>query len=145
MAKSIKDIVLDESPKNVKKITKALEKDSQPAAPYFDAFKAELANGTFADFPKLKLVVTTSFVCYYETTFGYTFKIIPAAEIINAYRTNVVGGEYDYDGFTLAVETDSSLYTLARVARNGKKTLNVFDEVIAEIKKRATSWNRGES
>lgn len=146
MAKTIKSILLDESPKNTKKINKALggENASPDALATFEELKREIANDTFVDFPKLKLVITNSYILSYNLTFAYKFDVVPLSTVKNAYRTNIYNGEYDYDCFYLAVELISGdVREFAAICRN-KKALDAYVEVISEIQKRANCWSRGD-
>mgnify|MGYP003292642826 CR=1 FL=1 len=146
MAKSIKDMILDESPKSVKKIEKSLNsKNISPiTVANFEAMKSELATGSSKDYPKLKVLITDSFVLRYETSFGFAFEIVPLKDVQNAYRSNIVNGEFEYDNFHLAIETAEKTYYFAQMLKN-KKTYTAYEEIIADIKKKAGSWNRGEA
>ncbi|MCQ2467903.1 MAG: hypothetical protein MJ166_10325 [Clostridia bacterium] len=144
MAKSIKDMIFNDSKKNQKMIMKALGGDnaSPEILARFEAFKNELGSDNFVEFPKLKVVITNSFVCGYTYGIGYTFDIVELSTVKNAYRSNLVFGEYDFAEFSLAVETDASIHYISRILKN-KKGYDTFNEVISEIQKRATSWSRG--
>lgn len=144
MAKSIKDILLDESPKGLKKIEKALEKHANTTTrENFETLKKELANDTFVDFPKLRVVVTNSCVCSYNTAITFTIDITPISKITNAFRSNIVNGEYDYDNFHLQLETTDHINVYYADQIRTKKVFTAYDEVVAEIKKRIPSENRG--
>ena len=144
MAKSIKDILMDESPNNIKKIEKALtdKKASANTKTYFDSFKSEIATGV--DFPKVNTVVTNSFICNYSLTFGYTFDIIPLNSVKNVYRCNMINGKFDYNDLWLAVEyTDGRVSYIARVPRTNAKSLDSYVDVVAAIKSKLAAFGGG--
>ena len=132
--KSIKEMLLDDSPKAAKKLEKLLAKDTESAS-YLDAVKAEAGGSGAVEFPKLRMLVTDSFVCYLGLGIGGGLMIVPISSIRNLYRTNIIRYEYDYAYFTLAVETDSGIKYLMRYPRNGK-AMDIFNEVIAAVKER---------
>lgn len=133
--KGVKDLILDESPKNVKKLEKIFEKDPESAS-YFDALKAEAGRSSAQEFTKFRILVTDSFVCYSPVVFGGRLNIVPITKVRNIYRTNIVRGEYNFDNFTLAVETDTGIIYLAVYPRAGAKTLDIFNEVIEAVRTR---------
>ncbi len=146
MAKSIKDILMDESPKNIKKIEKALadKKADALTKTYFDSFKTEVCNGTGVDFPKVNTIVTNSFICNYGLTFGYTFTIIPLNTVKNVYRCNMINGKFDYDDLWLAVEsTDDRKTYISRVQRTNAKSLDSYVDVVAAIKSKLAAFGGG--
>lgn len=140
--KGIKDMFLDESPKNVKKLEKLLAKDPDSAS-HLEAAKAETNGSGAMEFPKIRMLVTDSFVCYFRIGIGGAIMIVPISEITNIYRTNIVRGEYEYEQFTLAVETTKGIRYMANFPRSGK-SFDIFNEVIALVRERM-SVNGGES
>ena len=132
--KSIKEMLLDESPKNVKKLEKMLERDQQSAS-YLEAARSEARSTNAAEFANIRILVTDSYLCYHDLGIGAAFVIIPISSITNLYRTNIIRAEYDYDNFTLAVETGSGIRYLTRMPRSGKN-LEIFNEAIAAVKAR---------
>ncbi len=134
--KSIKELLLDESPKNQKKLEKMLAKDPVSAS-YLAAVKAE-ANGAGAmEFTNLHTLVTNSFLCYQDIGIGGGLTILPISTIRNLYRTNIVNGEYDYSDFFLAVETSSAIRYMMRVPRYGNG-IDKYNDVIAAVRARMT-------
>lgn len=131
--KGVKDLILDESPKNLKKLEKMFTKDPESGA-YFDALKAEANRDSAQEFPKFRMMVTDSFVCFWRNMIGGTLEIVPTEKITNIYRTNVVRGQYDYDNVTLAVETGSNIRYMAVFPRTSAKSLDVFNEVIEAVR-----------
>ncbi|MCR4791963.1 MAG: hypothetical protein K5871_04385 [Lachnospiraceae bacterium] len=130
--KGIKEMLLDESPKNVKKLEKMLDKVPGSAS-YLDAAKAE-ANGAGAmEFQNLRILVTDSYLCYHGIGIGAEFLILPLSSIVNLYRSNVIGNEYDYDNFRLAVETETGIRYLSPFPRSGKG-MDIYNEVITAVK-----------
>ena len=145
MAKPINVLLLDESEKNQKKINRMLEgnKISQLTVTNFEQMKSEVARGEFTDFSKIKIMITSSYLVYYNMILGYFFEIIPLNMIVNAYRTNMCNGEYDYNNFNLAVElTDSSVGYISTYIKTDKN-YDVYEPVITELKVRAENWSRG--
>ena len=133
--KGVKDLILDDSPKGVKKIEKLLAKDPGSAT-YFEELKAEAVRATTMEFPKIRMMVTDSFVCASRLGFPGALIIVPIVQIRNIYRTNVIRNNYDFDNFTLAVETDAGLKFMASFPRTGAKSLDFFNEVIDAVKSR---------
>lgn len=138
MAKTITDVLKDDSPKMQAKITKYLEGDNVIGLTrqYFESFKNEVINGSSNhDFPKLKIIITDSFVAYYEYALSFKLNIVPLDMVKNVYRTNVVNGNYSFEDFFLAVEmTDGNKTLMSRTFRSGKKSLQIYDEIIATLK-----------
>lgn len=132
--KGIKDLLLDDSPKNTKKLEKLVAKDPESAS-YLESAIGEAKGAGAKEFPKLRTLVTDSYVCYQGVGIGAGLTIVPISSIKNLYRTNIVRYEYDYDNFTLAVETASGIKYLMRYPRNGK-AMDIFSEVIAAVKER---------
>jgi hypothetical protein len=130
--KGIKEMLLDESPKNVKKLEKLLEKAPGSAA-YLEAAKAEASGAGAMDFPNLYMMVTDSFLCYHSVGIGAQLLILPLSSIVNLYRSNKVGNEYDYTNFRLAVETVSGTIYLTSYPRTGKG-MEIFNDVITAVK-----------
>ena len=136
--KGVKDLILDDSPKNAKKLEKLLSKDPGSAA-YFEAAKAEAARPAAQEFTKFRMMVTDSFVCFSRIGIGGALIIIPISQITTIYRTNVVRNTYDFDSVTLAVETGSQIRYLAVYPRTSAKSLDVFNEVIAAVRNRMSA------
>lgn len=134
--KGIKELLLDESPKNLKKLEKMLAKDPVSAS-CFEAAKAEARGAGAMEFPNLHTLVTDSFLCYHDIGIGGGLTIFPISAIRNLYRTNIIGGEYDYSYFFLAVETTSSIRYLMRLSRFGNG-IEKYKDVIAAVKGRMT-------
>lgn len=134
--KGVKDLILDDSPKNVKKLEKLLKDPA--SASYLDAARAEAANSTAMEFPKFRMMVTDSFVCYSRIGIAGEVVIIPISTITNVYRTCIVRNEYEFEQFTLAVETTGGLKYLANFPRTGAKSLDIFNDVISAIKAKMT-------
>lgn len=138
MAKTIIDMLKDDSPKMAKKINKCLESKncSVMTKTYFESFRQEaISSGTAVDFPKVKIIVTNSYICSYEMTFGFTVDIVPLSIVENVYRSNIINGEYDYESFYLAIEMSEGRRTyFGRTLRVGKKNLDAFVDVINTIK-----------
>ena len=130
--KGLKDLFLDESPKNIKKLEKLLAKDPGSAA-CFESAKAEAARDSAIEFPKLRMMVTDSYVCFLRFGIGGPLMIVPISNITNLYRTNVVNNQYDYDNFTLAVETNEGIRYMAVYPR-GNNSFDIFNEVIEAVK-----------
>ena len=83
-----------------------------------------------------RLMVTDSYVCASRLGIAGALIIVPISSITNIYRTNIIMTEYDYDQFTLAVETTSGIKYLANYPRAGAKTLDIFNEIIDTVKSR---------
>ena len=132
--KGNKELLLDESPKNVKKLEKMLAKDPQSAT-YLEAAKSEARSTNAVEFQNIRILVTDSFLCYHDMGIGAAFTIIPISTIRNLYRTNIIGTEYDYDNFTLAVEVGSGIRYLTRFPRTGK-SIDIYNDAIAAVKAR---------
>ena len=132
--KSIKELLLDESPKGQKKLEKMLAK-TPVCASYLEAAKAEARSANALEFPKLRMLVTDSFLCYHDIGIGASFVIYPISCIRNLYRTNIIGSEYDYSYFALAIEFESSTGYLMRYPRSGNG-LEIYNDVIAAVKAR---------
>lgn len=134
--KSLKDYVLSDNPKMVKKMDKILEKNPSTAT-YYEAMKSELASsGAIAELPGLGLCVTASYLVVYQMGLGANVNVFPISTITNLYRTNVSNGEYDFDNFYLGVEFDNgSRFDLARFPRS-KKSLTQYDPIIDAVKSR---------
>ena len=77
--KGIKEFLLDESPKNVKKLEKMLAKDPQSAS-YFEAAKSEARSTNAVEFQNIRILVTDSYLCYHDLGIGAGFVIIPASD-----------------------------------------------------------------
>ena len=136
--KGVKDLILDESPKNAKKLEKLLSKDPASAA-LFEAAKAEAGRATAQEFPKFRLLVTDSYLCFWRFMVGGSLEIIPISQITNIYRTNILRGEYDFGNVILAVETNEGIRYLTVYPRTAAKSLDVFNEAIAAVKARMTA------
>lgn len=134
--KSLKDYVLNDSPKMTKKIEKILEKNPSTAT-YYDAMKSELASsGAVEELPGVGLCVTASYLVVYSMGIGANINVFPLSTITNLYRSNVSNGEYDFDAFYLAVEFENgSRFDLARFPRS-KKSLTQYDPIIDAVKAR---------
>ena len=130
--KGIKEMLLDESPKNVKKLEKMLEKAPGSAA-YLEAAKAEANGAGTMEFPNLNAMVTDSFFCYHSVGIGAEFLILPLSSIVNLYRSNKVGNEYDYNNFRLAVETVNGTRYLMPYPRAGKG-MDIYNDIIVAVK-----------
>ena len=131
--KNIKELMLDDSPKNAKKLEKLLAKDPGSEA-YFDAAREEASRPTAQEFSKFRMMVTDSFVCFSRIGIGGALMIVPISQIKSIYRTNVIGNSYDFNNFTLAVETDAGIKHMAVYPRAGAKTLDIFNEVIDAVR-----------
>lgn len=132
--KGIKEFLLDDSPKNVKKLEKMLAKDPQSAS-YFEAAKSEARSANAVEFQNIRILVTDSYLCYHDLGIGAGFVIIPISTITNIYRTNIISTEYDYDNFTLAVEIGNGIRYLTRFPRTGK-SIDIYNDAIAAVKAR---------
>ena len=135
--KGVKDLLLDDSPKNIKKLEKLLSKDAESAA-YLDACRAEAGSGTAREYPKLRLLLTDSYLCSLRMGFAGGITIIPVSNITSIYRTNIIANEYDFSQFTLAVETTTGIRYMATFPRTGVKSLDIFNEVIDAVKSKTT-------
>ena len=133
--KGIKDLMLDDSPKNVQKLEKLLAK-APGSENYFEAAKAEAVRDTAEEFTKFRTMVTDSYLCFSRIGIGGALIIIPISQITNIYRTNVVRNTYDFDNVTLAVETNEGVRYLSVYPRTSAKSLDVFNEVIDAVKSR---------
>lgn len=131
--KGVKDLILDESPKNIKKLEKMFTKDPGSGA-LFEGLKAEVNRPSAQDFPKFKMMVTDSYVCFWRNMLGGSLEIIPLDKITNIYRTNIINGQYNYENFTLAVESGNSIRYLATYPRTSVKSMDVFNEVIEAVR-----------
>lgn len=131
--KNIKDLMLDDSPKNAKKLEKLLNNDPGSEA-YFESARAEASRATAHEFSKFRIMVTDSFLCFSRIGIGGALMIVPISKITAIYRTNVIGNEYDFNNFTLAVETDAGIKYMAVYPRAGAKTLDIFNEVIDAVR-----------
>ncbi|MCQ2532357.1 MAG: hypothetical protein MJ093_06600 [Saccharofermentans sp.] len=130
--KKLVNFLTDESPKMLKKIDKMLENNS--SAQYYDALKQEIQAGNEVDVPGIGLCVTNSYLVYYKFGIGATLYIIPISNITNLYRTNM-DNEYLYDAFFLAIEkTDGQKQLICRYPRNGKKSLDIYNQIIDAVK-----------
>ncbi len=132
--KSFRDFLMDESPKNQKKINKAIE--SGNCQNMFSDLKMEVISGVTRDFPELGIIVTEHFVCrYLQAMVAFTgpLVIIPTAVIANLYRTNLdLEGKYDPSNFWLAVETkDDKLIKLGAYFRRNNDSLDMFRDLIS--------------
>ena len=134
--KSLKDYVLSDNPKMVKKMDKILEKNPSTAT-YYEAMKSELASsGAVEELPGLGLCVTASYLVVYQMGLGVNVNIFPISSITNLYRTNVSNNEYDFDAFHLALEFESGArIDVARFPRS-KKSLTQYDPIIEAVKSR---------
>ena len=130
--KGIKEMLLDESPKNVKKLEKMLEK-APGSASYLEAAKAEAKGAGAMEFPDIRMMVTDSFLCYHGVGIGAEFLILPLSSIVNLYRSNKVGNEYDYSNFRLAVETANGTSYLMPYPRTGKG-MEIYNDLIVAVK-----------
>lgn len=133
--KSIKDLILDDGPKAIKKREKIFAKDTE-SGKYYEDLKAEVTRESTMEFPKLKMLVTDSYVCTSQAVFGGSLIIVPISQITNIYRTNIVSGKYNHDYFTLAAETGSGIKYLAVYPRAGTKGLDIFNEIIEVVRSR---------
>ena len=133
--KGIKELLLDESPKNQKKLEKMLAKNPVSAS-YLEAAKAEARGAGAMEFPDVRALVTDSFLCYHDIGIGAGLTILPISVIRNLYRTNIIGGEYNFSDFYLAVETASAIMYLMRLPRFGN--IDKYNDVIAAVKARMT-------
>lgn len=133
--KGVKDMILDDSPKNAKKLEKLLAKDPGSAA-YLEAARAEASSATAKEFTKFRMLVTDSFICCSRIGIAGALIIVPISTVTNIYRTNIIMTEYDHDQFTLAVETTSGIKYLANYPRAGAKTLDIFNEIIDTVRSR---------
>lgn len=131
--KNIKELMLDDSPKNAKKLEKLLAKDPGSEA-CFDAAREEASRPTAQEFSKFRMMVTDSFVCFSRIGIGGALMIVPISQIKSIYRTNLIGNSYDFNNFTLAVETDAGIKYMAVYPRAGAKTLDIFNEVIDAVR-----------
>ena len=131
--KGLKDFILDDSPKAAKKLEKIFAKDPESGA-YFEQLKAEVNRPSAQEFPKFRIIITDSFVCFSRLMFGGSLEIIPLSQITNIYRTNIVRGGYDYENFTLAAETANGIRYLSVYPRTSAKSLDVFNEVIDAVR-----------
>ena len=131
--KGVKDLILDESPKNTKKLEKMLSKDPGSEA-YLEAARAEAARTTAVEFTKFRMMVTDSFLCFSRFGIAGALMIVPISQITNIYRTNVVGNTYDFNNFTLAVETNGGIKYMAVYPRGGAQTLEIFNPVIDAVR-----------
>ena len=134
--KGIKELLLDESPKNQKKLAKLLSKDPVSAS-FLEAVKSEARGSGAIDYPKLHTLVTDSFLCYHDFGIGGGLTILPISTIHNLYRTNTISGEYCFYDFFLAVETESATRYLMRLPRSGNG-IDKYQEVIAAVRARMT-------
>ena len=133
--KGIKELLLDESPKNQKKLEKMLAKNPVSAS-YLEAAKTEARGAGAMEFPDVRALVTDSFLCYHDIGIGAGLTILPISVIRNLYRTNIIGGEYNFSDFYLAVETASAIMYLMRLPRFGN--IDKYNDVIAAVKARMT-------
>lgn len=131
--KGVKELLLDDSPKNAKKLEKLLAKDAESAS-YLEACRAEAGSATAREFPKLNLLLTDSYLCSLRMGFAGGIRIVPVANITSIYRTNIIATEYDFDQFTLAVETTTGIKYMCTMPRTGAKSLDVFKEVVDAVK-----------
>lgn len=131
--KSVKEMISDTKPKNVKKITTAFEKGG--CSQYMASFIVEAVKPSAIDFPKVKCLVTDNFFCSYTylgVAFSNSITVVPLDQIVNLYRSNInQNGEYDYDWFYLAIELcdGRKLYT-APFQRNAKTFASLYEEVV---------------
>ena len=141
--KSLKDYVLDESPKMTKKMDKVLEKSN--SAQYYGPLKQEVAQGVVAELPNLGLCVTNSYLVYYRMSgIGTDFNVFPLSEVSNVFRTNLVG-EYDWDAFYLGVEyNNGTRFNVSRVLRS-KKSFTIYDPIIDAVRARVAILNGGKT
>jgi hypothetical protein len=135
--KGVKDLILDDSPKNAKKLEKLLAQDPGSAA-YLEAARAEAGSATAREFTKFRMMVTDSFVCFSRIGIAGALMIVPIAEITNIYRTSIIRNEYDFDQITLAVETANGIKYMANYPRAGAKTLDIFNEIIEAVRAKMT-------
>ena len=133
--KGVKDLILDESPKNVQKLEKLLSK-APGSETYFEALKEEAQRPSAQEFPKFRMMVTDSYLCFSRIGIGGALIIVPISQITAIYRTNVVRGEYDFNNVTLAVETGKDLRYMSVYPRTSAKSLDVFNEVIEAVRTR---------
>lgn len=101
---------------------------------YLESFMSEAKSTSTINFPKLKAVITNNYYCYYGS-FKKAIFIVPIADIVNVYSSNMFLNEYDYEQKGIVVETreGTKLYT-AWVSRNYKK--NDYNEVLNILIKR---------
>ena len=147
MAKSIKDILLDDKPKIAKKIAKALGEPDQNPERYaqLERLKNDLRADNFLEFPKVKMVVTPTLLAYVDFSLAHNLVMVEMDQIRNAYRKNIYNGEYDFDNFYLGIELlDGQCYGIAPIIRNGDRNIDVYEPVIEAIHCRAANWKRGD-
>lgn len=101
---------------------------------YLESFMSEAKSTSTINFPKLKAVITNNYYCYYGS-FKKAIFIVPIADIVNVYSSNMFLNEYDYEQKGIVVETreGTKLYT-AWVSRNYKK--NDYNEALNILIKR---------
>lgn len=132
--KTVNEIFFDSSQKNLTKLNKALEKSG--SAMYANAFSQELNRPTCADFPKIRVFVTDSFICAYN--FGamkYDVTILPISAMVNAYRCNVFQNSYDFDYISLVAEmVNGQKVLLSRQYRQKTKNMSIFDDAVNFIR-----------
>lgn len=88
---------------------------------YLEAFMGEAKSTSAIKFPRLKAVITNNYYCYYGG-FKKAICIVPIADIVNVYSSNMFFSRYDYEQKGIVVETREreKLYT-AWVSRDYKK------------------------
>ena len=149
MAKEFSEILLDESPKSQKIISKALEKKniSQLTVNNFEKFKNEVASGKFQEFDNIGILITDDLILYYTRIINsFTLNIIPLEMIKNAYRSYMNSSEqYDFSNAYLTFELVNyrGKYLFASTLKS-KYSDDIYAPVIELIKSRAVNWSRGE-
>lgn len=88
---------------------------------YLEAFMGEAKSTSTINFPRLKAVITNNYYCYYGG-FKKAICIVPIADIVNVYSSNMFFSRYDYEQKGIVVETREreKIYT-AWVSRDYKK------------------------
>lgn len=135
MAKSFRDVILDENPKTIAKIEKALEK--KQTLGLLEDLRRDLNSETCEDYTKLRVFVSNNYVCQYNLGIRYDIDVIPLANVAKVYRSSLIGDTFDYDYFHLCVETTDGVPRLfARMPHGNIAKFKAYDDVIADIKRR---------
>jgi len=142
--KPIKELLGDQSPKNMEKLQKAFNKGE--CEQYLTQVLAEAGKNTAMDFPKVKCLITDNYFVDYEWFLaGLTsvIRVYPLDQISNLYRTNIDWeGHYEYDKFHLALEMkDGTAKQVASVKRNAKTMDTIYADVLTCVRGRLTVGN----